>query len=237
MSGGARAGPGDPPAGDVSLGLEQGEPGDGVAGRQVPQLLARPWVWQPLGLALAVPAEWPLAGLGGVVGAGGPPLRGSPWPRRALVPAPAGRGGPCHGLPRPLVRPLLLPVGGNGGVRGAAGTPAKSSGGGAGTLLLVGCCWAAGGGRAGGGRPPSGGSRTRGPRGAALPPLGSGAALQAQQTMGLPAAALHGGIEEVLHECRRAVLQAGLQHPAQDLFVQPEAAQDGHDEFLQHGCC
>jgi len=159
---------------------------------------------------------WPLEEPGGVLGAAGPPLLASPWPRRAAVPAPAGRGGPCHGLPRPLVLPLLLPVGGNGGVGGAAGTPAKSSGGGAGALLFM------------------GGSRTRGRRGAALPPLSSGAALQAQQAVGLPAAALHGEIEELLDERRRAMLQAGRQHLDQDLFIQPEEAKGNYDEGL-HG--
>jgi len=227
LGGGARAGPGDLPAGDVCLDLDKGEPGDGLAGRHVPQLLAQPWFWQPLGLALALPVGWPLGRLGGVLGAAGPPLRGSPWPRRVVVRAPAGRGGTCHSLPRRLVRPLLLPVGGNGGIGGAAETPMKSSGGGAGALLFVGCCWAAGGGRAGGRRPPSGGSRMRGRHGAALPPLGSRAVLQAQQTMGLPAAALHGDIDGVLHECRRAMLQVDLQ----------QLAQDGHDVVLQHGCC
>ena len=123
---------------------------------------------------------------------------------------------------------------GNRGVRGAAGTPAKSSGGSAGALLCVGCCWAVGGGRAGGRRPASGGSRTRGRRGAALPPLGSVAILQAQQTVGLPAAALHGDIEELLDERRRTMLQADLQRLDQELFIQPEAAQHRCDEAF-HG--
>lgn len=73
-----------------------------------------------------------------------------------------------------------------------------------------------------------------GSRGAALPLLGSVASLQAQQAVGVPAAALHGDIDKLLDECRRAMLEAGLQQPDQDLFVQPKEAQHGQDEVLQH---
>ena len=59
------------------------------------------------------------------------------------------------------------------------------------------------------------------------------AVLEAQQTVGLPATALHGDIDKLLYECRRAILEADLQQPDQDVFVQPKEAQDRQDELLQ----
>ena len=60
------------------------------------------------------------------------------------------------------------------------------------------------------------------------------AILEVQQTVGLPAAALHSSIDKALYECRRAVLEADPQQPDQEIFVQPKEAQGRHDEVLRY---
>lgn len=86
------------------------------------------------GAPLAPPAGRLLAGLGRILGAGGPPLWGAPGPPGRAVPALCGSGGAaaaalgrgtCHRrLPRLLLGLLLLRR--NGRRLGAAGTPAQS---------------------------------------------------------------------------------------------------------------
>ena len=86
-----------------------------------------PGVGSSRGMVLVLPPGWPLGGLGGVLGPASPSLRGSPWSPRGAVSALAGSGWTCHSLPWIRVRLFLLPVGGNGSVGAAAGTPTNSS--------------------------------------------------------------------------------------------------------------
>ena len=60
------------------------------------------------------------------------------------------------------------------------------------------------------------------------------AVLEVQQTVGLPAAALHSNINKALYEHRRAVSEADPQQPDQEIFVQPKEAQGRHDEVLHY---
>lgn len=71
--------------------------------------------------------------------------------------------------------------------------------------------------------------------GAALPLLGSLPILKGQQTVGLPAAALHSDVDKLRYKCRCLVLEAVLQHLEQDLFVQPKEAQGRHEGIFHHG--
>lgn len=80
-----------------------------------------------------------------------------------------------------------------------------------------------------------GGSGTRGSCWPALPLFSSLALLEVQQTVGLPAAELHGDTEKLLDKGRCTILEAELQQVDQDLFVQLKEAQHRDDEVLQHG--
>lgn len=70
-----------------------------------------------------------------------------------------------------------------------------------------------------------------------LPLLGSTIVVEAQKTAGLPAAALHSDTDNLLDECCCVALEADLQQPDRDLFIEPKEAQDGQDEVFHHICC
>lgn len=188
------------------------------------------------GTVLVLPAEWPLLGwrcrgLGG----GGPPLRGSPGPPLWTVPALLCCGGPRRSLRWLLLGLFLVPGDRNRAGWGVAGTPLKGSSGGAWEVLRVGSTGAAGGLWAVGRSPCWGGCRAWGCCGVALLFPSSTGAPQAQQLVGLPAALLHGDVDETLHKAACVALQGGAYEQGQGLLVEAKEAQAGDDQVQRCG--
>lgn len=72
--------------------------------------------------------------------------------------------------------------------------------------------------------------------GAGLPMLSHRGHIEAQQSVSLPAAQLHGNIQEVTHKCRRVLVEVELQQLDQELFLQCKQAQGLPDCVLQDEC-
>lgn len=60
--------------------------------------------------------------------------------------------------------------------------------------------------------------------------------VETQQVVGLPAALLHGDVEEVLHKHRRVLTKVELQQLDQQVFLQSKEAQCLHDGILEDEC-